>query len=136
MGHHATGTVFWGYDLGMLLADDYTTFLGPSWLEEKTRDQDVVLAEALGVDPADYGACLKAAREHPVELAYYGHTDGDTLYRVTVRASEVDATYECVRLDDFTVPPRWHEQLARFMDLMQLPIPDTPPGWFLTSDYG
>ncbi len=140
MSSSATAYVFWGYDLGNMVGDDYMTWVGPSWLEPNEdggqKDEDWHLGAALGVDPTDYGACLRAAQQHPVELTTYGHVDGEPQWRVVVKASEMEATYECVRIGDLVASLDWRTQLDEFMRLMEIPDQPGQPGWFLTSSYG
>jgi hypothetical protein len=138
MGFHATGTVFWGYDLGDMTNSDWD-FIGPAWLdpdEHEQQDPADVLAGALGIDRTDRSAVWRAERDHPVRLGYYGAEGGETYYRVAVQASERNAIYECTPLGDVTVSVIWRVDLDRFMTLMGLPVPDSDPGWFVTSSYG
>ncbi|MBF6358158.1 hypothetical protein IU449_27045 [Nocardia higoensis] len=73
----------------------------------------------------------------PVELATYGHCDGDTGWSIRVKAS-VQHVYGCdsIPVKSMTVQPEWRDQLQRFIDLLELHVPDGGPGWHLAVSWG
>lgn len=163
MGMHGRGHVFWGYDLGefvdaecestapVWLLDSDGGVDGDAWEKEAARrlgwtpvssdriDWDLPREQLYETEPYKaYTAARDALQELitplGVELDTYGHCDY-AYHRVQVVESKRDATYECTRID-VSVGPHWREMLDRFMALLALPVPDSEPGWFVTSSWG
>lgn len=166
MGMHASGEVFYGYDLGDLTDRETFEFIGPAWLEEDEAWEDRY-ARARGIELLPYPSSLagigdhaerrshpdyltwsasrdqvrQAVKEAGCELDRYGYLDGgEHCWRVQVKASRVRSEYDCVRVEIDEANPLdvqlWRLQLDEFMRALELPVPDDGPRWYLTSSYG
>lgn len=69
-----------------------------------------------------------------VEIDSYGYEYGGKCVRIKASAQGCD--YGPQRLAPLEVDPSWGEQLARFCELLELPIPDDGPGWHLCASWG
>ena len=68
-----------------------------------------------------------------VEIDSYGYEFGGKVVRVKASAQ---TCYGAVRLNDLVVAPDWPEQIARFCELLELPVPAEGPGWHLCASWG
>lgn len=74
-----------------------------------------------------------------VEMDTYGYMlDGDVSHYVKVIASSQSVRcYGSIEVAELQVSPEWDEMIARFMELLELPVPkDKKPGWHLNCSYG
>ncbi|WP_109527222.1 MULTISPECIES: hypothetical protein [Nocardia] len=143
MGSHPSVDIFYGYDLGGM-EDGHWNSTAPQWWQDAEDDEDdyeawdKALARRLGwEDSTGDKARYSLMASVPVEVVTYGYCEGDTYWCVQVKASVQDIDGgDCERLRDLTVRPEWAGQLAAFMGLLELPVPEGRPGWHVNCSYG
>jgi hypothetical protein len=187
MGSSPSAELYWGYNLGEMVDENWEP-IGPSWLVHEEdfdgddRDWREELATRLGWEEIPYPDHLAPTRpaytsdpresrrmstEYEVAReAFYATTEykaysenrdrmgtlvKDCPAELSIWNSSEDFKY-CVRIvasvqraDDWgstelkplEVEADWREQLHRFMQLLELPIPEgKEPGWHMCCAYG
>ncbi|WP_280389846.1 hypothetical protein [Nocardia wallacei] len=73
----------------------------------------------------------------PVELETYGYDEGDTVWALRHKESVQSVSdWGSIELKPLIVSPRWAEDIARFVELLELNVPDGPPAWHLNCSSG
>lgn len=146
MGMSPDAKVFWGPDLGIMYDTKTGDSLMPSWYDDEAEDDACdqwkrVAAERLGwVETGDWDADRNAQRALldglGVELQQHGPDGGDPCWRVSVtRSEQFFSGWGTRTLKPLVEDSIWATQVARFMTLLDLPVPGKP-GWLITVDYG
>ncbi|MFE3052327.1 hypothetical protein [Nocardia sp. NPDC059239] len=73
----------------------------------------------------------------PVELDQYGYSEGDPTWAVRVKASvQRVSDWGSIQLAPLELAPEWSEHLARFIEVLELQVPDGGPAWHMNCSYG
>lgn len=73
-------------------------------------------------------------RQCPVELIFYGEVDDPRFAVLVVASVQQVEGYKCISVHTpLSVGSSWNDELNKFMDLMELPIPESGPGWYLCN---
>lgn len=167
MGMSPSADLYWGFDLGDLCDPETYESLGPAWMEEFADWEEELARRLGWIEvpfPANapdddwrMGRIRQAFRAtseyqawsvsvdrrrdlvkgYGVELGTYGGHD-EPSYCVRVVASvQCPPGWGSIELDPLTVDPGWRDQIMRFMELLELPIPEgKEPGWHMNCSYG
>ncbi|WP_306365474.1 hypothetical protein [Nocardia sp. CC227C] len=153
MGMSLSADVFWGFDLGY--DDDIDDEAMPQWRQDG-GDWEEVLARKLGWNEVPYptgGFTGEDYRNSPeyrawsasrdemyalvkacgVEIDGYGYECGGNAVRV--KASVQSCLYGAEPLKPLDVATDWADQISRFCELLEIPIPDEGPGWHVCATW-
>ena len=140
MGSSPSADVFFGYDLGDLTNHETWESLKPQWWQDQDDSYSVdwrdELARRLGWAGDSYEAKRAVLASIPVELDSYGYSEEPSwALRVTASVQHV-WDYGSKPLKPLEVDPERVAQLARFVELLELNVPEGGPGWHLNCSYG
>ncbi|MFE7744398.1 hypothetical protein [Nocardia sp. NPDC057455] len=131
------------------LSDDYPRHCESIWMLDGAELRAALEARQKAIEDYEsssaayqaYAASRDRKRELlaqiPVELDTYGWSEGDSVWALRVKPSvqHVD-DWGSVPLKPLDVDPAWAGQIARFVELLELTVPEGGPGWHLNCSYG
>ncbi len=124
--------------------DDYPTSTGQHPFDLAARQHADRRAELFRESSAAYQAWSRSHKEQvellsrqPVWLGTYGHLAGERGWAVKVNSSARTVWCgESIEVGTLDVDPEWIDQVARFVELMELDVPSGGPGWRVSVSYG
>ncbi|WP_280412583.1 hypothetical protein [Nocardia asiatica] len=118
--------------------DDY-----PEWDSLTSREDRIRIMDEYKASSVAYQA-YAASRDRkvellasiPVEIRWYGYRE-ESCYAIRAKASVQRAfDWGSVPLKPLEVDPAWAGQIARFVELLELTVPEGGPAWHLNCSYG
>lgn len=136
MSSSAEAQLWWGYNLG--IEDD---FIEPWWMRDSIgghEEWEERWCDIEGWPREDYAVRRPLLAQVPCSFDWWGHLEYSHLRgsMAFVRESYSEAGYEALALRRLLLPKSWwYSELKRFMELLEMPVPDDDPGWFLTTRF-
>jgi hypothetical protein len=130
MSQSPSADLYYGYDLGEMY-DEHFESTAPQWWQDAEESDDYLAWESALADRLG-----ESADTYPIQLSTYGYSEGDKVWALQVKASvQSVGDWRSIEVDPLVVAPEWNDQLAQFIELLELNVSGNP-AWHLNCSYG